>query len=161
MREVTIGVVLLLLPVLVMPVLAFGGFFLAPDQQTGAVLLDAQTEYERRAEESRTFGHISARFIIHLFSAAGLYLWVLWAFCELEARVKWWPELRGWWQLIVPAMSIFMFLSFREIFDVDAGDWVWKSVIDWVSWILGYVLAMIQARMLTPYFAQIDREING
>ena len=81
--------------------------------------------------------HVLERAMIHFFSAAGVYHVALWGFWALERRVRWWPELRGWWELILPAVLSFGFISFREIFDVAAGGSPVKSICDWLSWIGG------------------------
>ena len=86
-------------------------------------------------------GHILNRFQLHFFSAGGAYLvaLTLWRVCQEK-----WPRFplflafRGWGQLIAPALIMLIIIDGREIFDVARGGWVWKSVIDRISWISGF-----------------------
>ncbi len=72
--------------------------------------------------------HILDRAVIHFFCSAGVYLIALWGFWLLERKVSWWPQLRGWWELILPAAAPFGFISLREVFDVAGGGSPLKSV---------------------------------
>ena len=105
-------------------------------------------------------GHILKGAVIHFFSSAGVYLIALWGFWMLERKVKWWPELKGWWELIMPALMSFLFISFREVFDVNAGGSVAKSVCDWTSWVLGLGVSVWALYRLTPRLNQILEEIQ-
>ena len=106
-------------------------------------------------------GHILERFVIHFFSSAGVYLIALWGFWLLERKVSWWPKPRGWWELILPALLSFLFISFREVFDVAGGGPVAKSVSDWISWSAGLGAALWALYRLTPRLAGILEEIEG
>ncbi len=83
------------------------------------------------------FMHILERSIIHFFSSAGFYLIALWGFWMLERKCLWWPQLQDWWKLVLLVVVSFLFLSFREIFDVNAGGSAVESVCDWLSWFVG------------------------
>ena len=105
-------------------------------------------------------GHILERSVIHFFSSAGVYLIALWGFWMLERKVKWWPELKGWLELIAPVVATFLFLSFREIFDVNAGGSVVKSICDWLSWFVGLGVSAWALYRLTPRLSRILAEIR-
>ena len=105
-------------------------------------------------------GHIIDRAVIHFFSSGGVYLIALWGFWLLERRVPWWPELRGWWELILPALVSFIFISFREIFDVAAGGPVVKSLCDWLSWLAGLGTSAWALYRLAPRLAAVRSEIK-
>lgn len=84
------------------------------------------------------FLHIVDRFVLHFFMSAGVLLLALAVFWYLERKVRWWPSPHGYWFYIVPALLSFMFISFREVFDVAySGQLVVKAVTDWISWITG------------------------
>ena len=104
--------------------------------------------------------HILERAAIHFFSSAGVYLLALWGFWELERRAAWWPQLKGWWELILPALVSFLFISLREVFDVAAGGSPLKSVSDWLSWILGLGLSVWGLYRLFPRLGAILGEIR-
>ena len=104
--------------------------------------------------------HMLERSVIHFFSSAGVYLIALWGFWMLERKCRWWPELRGWWELILPAVASFLFISFREAFDVSAGDPVVKSVFDWISWVCGLGVSVWAMYRLTPRVKEILEEIQ-
>ena len=105
-------------------------------------------------------GHILERAAIHFLSSAGVYLIALWGFWMLEHKVQWWPQLRGWWDLILPALASFLFISMREIFDVNAGGSVVKSVCDWMSWVVGLGVSVWAIYRLTPCLGRILEEIK-
>ena len=58
-------------------------------------------------------------------------------------RRKWgwwkWHCPQGWMAYILPAMACFIFISFREVWDVTKAnpDPVFKSVVDWTVWMSG------------------------
>ena len=104
--------------------------------------------------------HIVERAVIHFFSSAGVYLIALWGFWMLERKVKWWPQPHGWWELILPAVASFLFISFREVWDVNAGGSVVKSVCDWISWVLGLGVSVWALYRLSPRLGQILGEIR-
>ena len=104
--------------------------------------------------------HILDRGLIHFFSSGGVYLLALWGFWELERRVAWWPELKGWWELILPALISFLFISSRETFDVAAGGSLVKSVCDWVSWMAGLGMSVWGLYRLFPRLGRIQAEIR-
>ena len=104
--------------------------------------------------------HIIDRFIIHLFSGASVALIALWGFWIIERKVKWWPEMRGWMFYIFPTLLAFVFISFREIWDVHNGGLLVKSVTDWISWILGLGAANYCLYRLTPKLDQVLKQIK-
>ena len=105
-------------------------------------------------------GHILERGVVHFFSSAGVYLIALWGFWLLERKVRWWPELKGWWELILPALVSFLFISFREVWDVNAGGSVVKSVCDWLSWLFGLGVSVWAVYRLFPRLGRILAEIR-
>ena len=105
-------------------------------------------------------GHIFERGVIHFFSSAGVYLCALFGFWALERKVRWWPDLKGWGELVVPAFFSFLFISNREVFDVAAGGSVIKSVCDWISWILGLGMSVWALYRIAPRLGQILGEIH-
>ena len=104
--------------------------------------------------------HILERAVIHFFSSSGVYLIALWGFWLLERKVKWWPQLRGWRELILPAVLSFLLISTREIFDMAAGGSVVKSVCDWLSWLLGLGVSVWAVYRLFPRLGRILAEIR-
>ncbi len=105
--------------------------------------------------------HILDRAVIHFFSSAGVYLIALWGFWLLERKVKWWPELRGWWELILPAAFSFLLISMREVFDAAAGGSPVKSVCDWLSWLSGLGASAWALYRLAPRLAAVRAEIES
>ena len=104
--------------------------------------------------------HILERFVIHFFSGAAvlmLALVVLW-YCE-RRWLKY--HLRGWMFFILPALISFTLISFREIWDVSAGGPLIKSVIDWVSWLLGIGGGAYGLYRLSPRVTQAVKEIGA
>ena len=104
--------------------------------------------------------HILDRTVIHFFSSAGVYLIALWGFWMLERKVRWWPQLHGWWELILPALMSFLFISLREVFDVSAGGTALKSVCDWLSWLFGLGVSAWALYRLIPRLGRILAEIK-
>ena len=105
--------------------------------------------------------HILDRAVIHFFCSAGVYLIALWGFWLLERKVSWWPELTGWWELILPAVVSFWFISLREVFDVAGGGSPFKSVCDWLSWLAGLGMSVWAVYRLFPRLGRILGEIRG
>ncbi len=103
--------------------------------------------------------HTFDRAVIHFFSSAGVYLLGLWGFWLLERKVSWWPELRGWWEFILPALLSFAGISLREVFDVAAGGALVKSVCDWLSWLLGLGTSVWAVYRLSPRLLGVRAEI--
>ena len=89
------------------------------------------------------FEHIAARFIIHFFSAAGVFQGMMNLQCYGRAKWDWFPRLRGWNSFIFSAFVPFAFICMWEIWDVAEGGWVYKSVIDWFSWASGFAAAIV------------------
>ena len=106
-------------------------------------------------------GHILERGVIHFFSSAGVYLLGLFGFWILERKVNWWPRLEGWWELILPAVVSFLFISLREVFDVAAGGSAVKSVCDWMSWLAGLGISVWALYRLSPRLESILSEIRS
>ena len=104
-------------------------------------------------------GHILDRAVIHFFSSAGVYLLALWGFWLLERKVRWWPELHGWWEFVMPALASFAIISLREVFDVAAGGHLVKSVCDWLSWVLGLGVSAWAIYRLSPRLLAVHGEI--
>ena len=104
--------------------------------------------------------HILDRAVIHFFSSAGVYLIALWGFWLLERKARWWPPLKGWWELILPAAASFLFISLREAFDAAAGGALVKSVCDWLSWLAGLGASAWALYRLTPRLESVAREIR-
>ena len=104
--------------------------------------------------------HILDRAVIHFFCSAGVYLIALWGFWLLERKVSWWPQLRGWWELILPAAASFGFISLREVFDVAGGGSPLKSVCDWISWLLGLGVSVWALYRLVPRLGRVLAEIK-
>ena len=104
--------------------------------------------------------HIIERFVIHLFSGASVVLMALWGFWILERKIRWFPEMRGWMFYIFPSLIAFVFISFREIFDVAAGGPLVKSITDWLSWVMGMGGAVFTLYRLTPKFADVLKQIE-
>ncbi len=104
--------------------------------------------------------HVLERAVIHFFSSAGVYVLALAAFWWLERKVKWWPELKGWWELVLPAVASFLFISLREVWDVSAGGSPIKSVCDWLSWLAGLGASVWASYRLSPRLTSILREIR-
>ena len=67
---------------------------------------------------------------------------------------------QGWMALIWPAVISFIFISFREIFDVSAGGAVIKSICDWISWIVGLGTSVYEAYNTAPRIAEINQVIK-
>lgn len=55
--------------------------------------------------------HVWERFSIHFFSSAGGCLLALWGFWTPERKARWWPQLQGWRELILPAAVSFLRIS--------------------------------------------------
>ncbi len=107
------------------------------------------------------FVFVLERSIIHFFSSAGVVLLALYGFWLLERKVSWWPKTRGgWWDLVLPALVSFTFISFREVFDVASGGSPVKSVCDWLSWLLGMGVSIWAIYRLFPRLGQILGEIQ-
>ena len=106
------------------------------------------------------WGHVAERAVIHFFSSGGVYVIALWGFWLLERRARWWPQLRGWWELILPAAFSFLFISLREVFDVGAGGAVIKSICDWLSWLAGLGASAWALYRLTPRLWSVLLEIE-
>ena len=104
---------------------------------------------------------ILERAVIHFFSSAGVVLLALYGFWYLERKVSWWPQTRGWWDLILPALVSFVIISFREVFDVARGGSPVKSVCDWLSWLAGMGVSIWALYRLFPRLGQIHREIHA
>lgn len=104
--------------------------------------------------------HVVERAIIHFFSSGGVYLIAVWGFWLLERRARWWPQLRGWWEFILPAAFSFLFISLREVFDVGAGGAALKSVCDWLSWAAGLGASAWALYRLAPRLAAVRAEIE-
>lgn len=104
--------------------------------------------------------HILERGMIHFFSSAGVTLIALWGFWTLERKASWWPQLHGWWELILPATVSFLCISLREVFDVAAGGSILKSVCDWLSWLLGLGVSVWALYRLSPRLSCILSEIE-
>jgi hypothetical protein len=99
------------------------------------------------------------RYVLHIFHSPAFYLLSVAVFYWLVRKFHW-RRMQGWWALIAPAVFIFIFISGREIWDVSAGDPVWKSITDWSSWITGLGLTVWGVYRLTPLFNDILGEIK-
>ena len=82
---------------------------------------------------------------------------------QLVAANRGWyfPRIAGWSYLATPAVFAFMFISFREIFDVANGGLLVKSVIDWAGWSVGFGLTVAAVDYLSPTFVLQSLIING
>ena len=104
--------------------------------------------------------HTINREIMHIFWGPGVYLACLIGFLSLEKHWKSFPRLKGWWQLIVPAVP-FMFIVFaREAFDVYNGGALLKSIIDWSTWAGIVIVCIVGTRAITPVLVGICREVG-
>ncbi len=63
------------------------------------------------------WAHIAERAVIHYFASAGVYLPMLWL-AWVGERKRWWPPLRGWWELALPAG-----VSWALRAPVESGEW--------------------------------------
>ena len=108
-------------------------------------------------------GHILEREIIHLFSSPGVFLIALFASEFLRRKWGWWKYNgpQGFFAYIVPAMISFIFISFREIHDVTKvnPDPVFKSVIDWIIWMVCLGGSIWGVYRMTPDLHIIERFI--
>lgn len=80
--------------------------------------------------------HILTRAAIHIFSGGTAYL-IAYFTCRFCER-----KFKRWWPLVYPAIMAFGLIGLREAFDVDSGDPLIKSVVDWLSWCVGLGLAV-------------------
>jgi hypothetical protein len=99
------------------------------------------------------------RYVLHIFHSPAFYLLSVAVFYWIVRKLNW-QRMQGWWALIMPAIFIFIIISGREIWDVAAGDPVWKSIVDWSSWITGLGLSVWGIYRLTPLFNSILNEIQ-
>lgn len=109
--------------------------------------------------------HILEREMIHLFSSPGVYLLMLLLSEFLRRKWGWWkwhcPQ--GWMAYILPAMACFIFISFREVWDVTKAnpDPVFKSVVDWTVWMSGLGLSIWGIYRMTPELQTIKLVITA
>ena len=101
--------------------------------------------------------HIVDRFIIHIFSSGSIVLLMLWVAWLLESVLPG-GLLSGWNYFAWPSMIAFILISFREIWDVKAGGSIIKSVIDWMSWLIGMAIAVLSIYVLSPRISQAVEE---
>lgn len=109
-----------------------------------------QAIFPNRETGPLRWGHVLDRFVIHVFSAGGVSLLVLW----LAARFVPPELLPGWTFYGVPLGVAFTCISFREIWDVRNGNPMTKSVCDFVSWIAGFGLSAWLLREIAARAAQ-------
>lgn len=83
-----------------------------------------------------SFIHILERFIIHVFSAAGVYLGVYFGVDFLRRR---WPL---WFTAILPAILVIGFVGWNEVGDLHRGQSYLKVFFDAASWSLGLGLTV-------------------
>ncbi len=105
------------------------------------------------------WAHIAERAVIHYFASAGVYLPMLWL-AWVGERKRWWPPLRGWWELALPAGVSWAAISTREVWDVAAGGSPVKSVADWLSWLAGLGTAVWLVYRLAPRLWAVLLEIE-
>lgn len=81
-------------------------------------------------------GHVIDRFIIHLFSATGVYLV---AYFVTQWAGRKWPD---WYDRVLPAVVIIGFLGWNELSNVQGGQPYFKAFTDLASWVLGFALGL-------------------
>ena len=104
--------------------------------------------------------HTIERELYHIFWGPGLFVVCLIGFLLLEKHWRHFPALRGWWQLIFPAIPAYCVILARETFDVFRGGAVLKSVIDWGVWTVVLGLCVWGSMAILPVLVQIRKEID-
>ena len=112
------------------------------------------------------FTHMLGRETIHLFSGPGVYLVALFGFWTLQRKVSWWPSLRGWTALIVPAFAALFGILAWEMWDGRVGgsatDPPIKSVIDvFGGWLAGLAGGVYGLYRIWPYWHGAMVYIDG
>ena len=102
---------------------------------------------------SRNPSHIAERFFLHVASSGSVWLLAAWLLEQLGRAAPAWAVPAGAWALALPVALSFAVISLREVYDVARGNWHWKSVIDWASWLLGLSLSAWLAWSLAPSLA--------
>ena len=83
-----------------------------------------------------SIGHVLQRFVLHLFTFAGIYLAVDYGVEYARRKAPTWTEQ------ILPAVLIVAFIGWNEVGDLQAGQPYFKVFTDLASWIVGAILTI-------------------